>query len=93
MVSSFFTTKGYLPQSLLRSWEQDWLARLPYRYQAIDLVGNPGEAHTLGEPRFVKPPNGKSFEAKVNSNGRELPEDFDDDMPVQRHCPAERRGN
>ena len=53
--------------------EDDWLVRLPYQYRKREIrLATLGEARTLDEPRFVKPPNDKSFEAKVYSNGREL---------------------
>lgn len=61
---------------------EDWLVRLPdeYRLRAITLTSL-GAARSQPAPRFVKPPNDKSFPADVYT-GNELPHAFDDDMPV-----------
>lgn len=60
---------------------EDWLPQLPeqYRRRAVQLT-------TLGAargllPAFVKPPNDKSFPARVYGPG-ELPAEFADDTPV-----------
>ena len=60
----------------------DWLPTLPeeYRRRAVRLT-TLGAARSLDEPRFVKPPNDKSFPARVH-RGSELPLEFPDDMPV-----------
>ena len=61
----------------------DWLTTLPPRFtqRAIRLM-TLGEAKSLTLPAFVKPPNDKSFEAKVYALGAELPDAFDDSMTV-----------
>jgi ATP-grasp domain, R2K clade family 2 len=61
---------------------EDWLPRLPeeYRRRAVRRT-TLGEARTNPNPRFVKPPNDKSFSAGVY-RGEELPKEFPDDMPV-----------
>jgi hypothetical protein len=60
----------------------DWLPRLPeeYRKRRVTLTSL-REARNLAEPAFVKPPNDKSFEARVYT-GANLPEGFDEDSPV-----------
>jgi ATP-grasp domain, R2K clade family 2 len=60
----------------------DWLPRLPdqYRKRWVYLT-TLREARLLAEPAFVKPPNDKSFPAKVYL-GSELPDGYDDDSPV-----------
>jgi hypothetical protein len=62
---------------------EDWLVKLPYefarRWIALTTLG---EARGLREPTFVKPPNNKSFEAKVYRSGADLPHEFDDEMAV-----------
>lgn len=61
----------------------DWLARLPARYtQRWVRLTTLGEARAATEPQFVKPPNDKSFEARVNASGLDLPSDPPDDTPV-----------
>jgi ATP-grasp domain, R2K clade family 2 len=61
---------------------EDWLVQLPYEYRLRDIVLTTlGQARALAEPRFVKPPNDKSFPAAVYT-GVQLPQAFDDDMPV-----------
>lgn len=61
---------------------EDWLIRLPdeYRQRAIQLT-TLGAARANPNPRFVKPPNDKSFAAGVY-RGTDLPKEFSDDMPV-----------
>ena len=60
----------------------DWLPGLPdeYRKRWVRLE-TMGAARRRTEPAFVKPPNDKSFLAKVY-RGDELPADFPDDAPV-----------
>ena len=60
----------------------DWLSTLPeeYRRRAAHLTTF-AEARRLTEPAFVKPPNSKSFPARVYT-GAELPDGYADDAPV-----------
>jgi hypothetical protein len=60
----------------------DWLPRLPeeYRKRWVYLT-TLGQARGIAEPAFVKPPNEKSFPARVYT-GAELPHDYDDQTPV-----------
>lgn len=60
----------------------DWLPRLPdeYRRRAATLTTF-AEARTLSTPAFIKPPNSKSFPARVYTGG-ELPDGYPDDSPV-----------
>jgi hypothetical protein len=59
----------------------DWLPRLPTKYRQRDVrLTSLGVARGL-LPAFVKPPNDKSFSARVYAPG-ELPEHIDDDMPA-----------
>ncbi len=60
----------------------DWLPTLPdeYRGRAVKL-STLGAELTRTEPAFIKPPNDKSFAARVYL-GSDLPADFDPDMPV-----------
>ncbi len=62
---------------------EDWLVRLPLqwksRHVALTVLS---EARKLSSPRFIKPPNDKSFAAQVYESGTELPVEFDDDMSV-----------
>lgn len=60
----------------------DWLCTLPLQYaqRAISL-STLHDARSIKEPRFIKPPNDKSFPARVCS-GSELPTEFDPKMPV-----------
>ena len=60
----------------------DWLPRLPREYRLRDVsLSTLGEARCLAEPMFVKPPNDKSFPARVYG-GFELPEGYDESSPV-----------
>ena len=60
----------------------DWLVHLPAEYRGRDVqLATLGEARTLPEPMFVKPPNDKSFPAKVYA-GAELPADVPGATPV-----------
>lgn len=61
----------------------DWLARMPARYtQRWIRLTTMGQARTAIIPQFVKPPNDKSFEARVYPTGLDLPSDPPDDAPV-----------
>jgi hypothetical protein len=60
---------------------QDWLPRLPAEYRRRDVrLTTLGMARGL-LPAFVKPPNDKSFSARVYTPG-ELPDHIDDEVPV-----------
>ena len=60
----------------------DWLPRLPPEYRRREVrLTTLAEARTLAAPAFVKPPNDKSFPAKVYA-GDELPRGYADDTPV-----------
>ncbi|MDX3073941.1 ATP-grasp domain-containing protein [Streptomyces sp. NPDC088354] len=75
---------GDLRLALLEA-DADWLARLPQeltrRHIAFATVA---EARRLRRPAFVKPPNDKSFPARVHRDGSGLPgpDAVDDDVPV-----------
>jgi hypothetical protein len=60
----------------------DWLPGLPeeYRKRRVSLT-TLRDARLLVEPAFVKPPNDKSFPARVYT-GAELPDGYDEDSPV-----------
>jgi hypothetical protein len=60
----------------------DWLPRLPeeYRKRSVEL-STLGEARRRAGRAFIKPPNEKSFPAKVYA-GDELPREYPDAMPV-----------
>jgi hypothetical protein len=60
----------------------DWLPRLPeeYRKRWVYLT-TLGQARQLTAPAFIKPPNDKSFPARVYA-GPELPAEYDDGTPV-----------
>lgn len=60
----------------------DWLPLLPQEYRKRWVYRTTlGAARGLVEPAFVKPPNDKSFPARVYT-GVELPCEYDDDTPV-----------
>lgn len=61
---------------------EDWLPCLPqaYRKRWISLVPL-RSARQISEPAFIKPPNDKSFPAKVYTEA-ELLEGYDDESPV-----------
>jgi hypothetical protein len=62
---------------------EDWLPQLPYRYRQRDVWRSTlAEARSLTRPTFVKPPNDKSFPARVYSAGDSLPCEFDGAMTV-----------
>lgn len=62
---------------------ENWLVVLPatYRQREIRLT-TLQEAAALLQPAFIKPPNDKSFKAKVYASGAELPAEYDQDMTV-----------
>ena len=62
--------------------ELDWLPHLPpaFRQRRVSLT-TLGACRDLVEPAFIKPPNDKSFPARVYT-GAELPPEYDDDSPV-----------
>jgi hypothetical protein len=60
----------------------NWLPMLPEEYRKRWIrLSTLGEARSLSEPAFIKPPNDKSFPAAV-CLGADLPTDFLDDLPV-----------
>jgi hypothetical protein len=60
----------------------DWLPRLPERFRRREVsLTTLGAARGLAEPAFIKPPNDKSFPARV-WRGAELPEGYDQESPV-----------
>ena len=62
---------------------EDWLVQLPAEFRQRDVrLMTLGEARTLREASFIKPPNDKSFAAQVYGSGAELPVEFDDAMSV-----------
>lgn len=61
----------------------DWLATLPAELTLRSVrTSTLVEAAGHDDPAFVKPPNDKSFEAKVYKFGAELPAEFDPSSPV-----------
>jgi hypothetical protein len=63
----------------------DWLARLPYELTHREIeFSTVAEARQLRRPAFVKPPNDKSFPARVYPDGSRLPgpDAVDDGTPV-----------
>lgn len=62
---------------------EDWLVRLPERYRKRDVqIATLADARRIDFPRFVKPPNDKSFPAQVYATGSELSDAFEDSMSV-----------
>ena len=60
----------------------DWLPRLPEEYRKRQIsITTLREARLLPEPAFIKPPNDKSFPARVYE-GSELPQGYDEESPV-----------
>lgn len=60
----------------------DWLPRLPAEYRQRDVrLTTFADAHTLTTPAFIKPPNSKSFPARVYT-GADLPDGYANDSPV-----------
>jgi hypothetical protein len=68
---------------------EDFLVGLPREYvgRGVRLI-TASEARTLPGPVFLKPPNRKTFPAKVYASGSELPEMADED-PVLASEPVE----
>ncbi|MEU6258135.1 ATP-grasp domain-containing protein [Streptomyces sp. NPDC047043] len=78
------TVAGGLGLGLLEA-PADWLARLPYALTCRDVeFTTVAEARQLRRPAFVKPPNDKSFPARVYPDGSGLPgpDAGDDTEPV-----------
>jgi hypothetical protein len=78
------TVAGGLGVGLLEA-PADWLARLPYELTGRDVeFTTVAEARQLRRPAFVKPPNDKSFPARVYPDGSGLPgpDAVDDGEPV-----------
>jgi hypothetical protein len=68
---------------------EDFLVRLPRPYVGRDAwLTTASEARTLPGPVFLKPPNRKTFPARVYASGAELPEMPDGD-PVLASEPVE----
>jgi ATP-grasp domain, R2K clade family 2 len=63
--------------------EIDWLPNLPaeFRQRQVSLT-TLGACRDLVEPTFIKPPNDKSFPAKVYTSGAALPHEYDENTPV-----------
>jgi hypothetical protein len=60
----------------------DWLVHLPERYRLRSItLSTLADARSLNAPAFVKPPNDKSFPARVYASG-DLPSGYDETMPV-----------
>ena len=60
-----------------------FLADLPRRHVHREIVLTKlSEARRCDRPRFVKPPNDKSFVARVYERGDDLPDDLPGDTPV-----------
>jgi hypothetical protein len=60
----------------------DWLPNLPEEYRKRWIyLSTMGEARSMEKAAFIKPPNDKSFPARVYQ-GEELPSDYADEMPV-----------
>lgn len=63
----------------------DWLVTLPHRFTRRNIsLCSLAEARKLHTPTFVKPAEGKVFEARVYNSGEDLPkaEQVDDTLPV-----------
>ena len=62
---------------------EDWLVSLPESITKRKLrFLTVSEARELATPLFIKPPNDKSFEAKIYDSGKSLPPDLLDDANV-----------
>jgi hypothetical protein len=62
---------------------EDWLVALPEEARLRRVVLTTlGEARRLDGPIFVKPPNDKSFRARVYAGGSALPAEYDDAVTV-----------
>jgi len=81
--SLFAPTVAKAVRRKLREVPEDWLVQLRHTYRHREVtLSTLGEVRGLAHPMFVKPPNDKSFEAKVYERGAELPVEFDDEMSV-----------
>jgi len=61
---------------------EDWLVRLPFEFKQRTIsLSTLGAQRQRADAAFIKPPNDKSFPAKVY-RGSELPQEYPDDMPV-----------
>ncbi|MCE9581531.1 MAG: ATP-grasp domain-containing protein [Planctomycetes bacterium] len=61
---------------------ENWLPTLPKEYRKRDVrLTTLGDARRSAQLAFVKPPNDKSFPARV-ARGAELPTEYSADMPV-----------
>lgn len=62
---------------------EDWLERVPMalKHRRVELT-TLGAARAMTRPVFVKPPNDKTFEARVFESGAALPDDYDDETAV-----------
>ncbi len=61
----------------------NWLTTIPWEYRQRNIeLSTLAKAQELTTPRFIKPPNDKSFAAKVYDSGKQLPVEFDDQMEV-----------
>lgn len=70
----------------------NWLVTLPEKYLLRDVnFLTLGEVRSLEQPKFIKPADGKLFEARVYPNGDELPapEIQSDNTPVLTSEPIE----
>lgn len=62
---------------------EEWLVQLPPQFRKREVrLSTLQAARSLREPQFIKPPNDKSFKAKVYAAGSELPAEFDPQMNV-----------
>jgi hypothetical protein len=62
---------------------EKWLVVLPDSYRLWEIrEATLREAATLRQAAFIKPPNDKSFKAKVYASGTELPAEYDQEMKV-----------
>ena len=61
---------------------EDWLICLPYSYRKRQIsMMSMAQAKQITQPAFIKPPNDKSFPARVYT-GAQLPENYDDELSV-----------
>lgn len=68
---------------LLLDPPEDWLVRIPSELRNRDVeLTTLGAARKLTAPTFVKPPNDKTFAARVFHSGNDLPAAFDDATAV-----------
>ena len=68
---------------------EDWLANLPFTYVKREIrLMTVEEARLLKKPTFVKPPNDKSFLARIYQNGQDLPSDLENNSLVLSATPV-----